>query len=215
MDESITSIIVVCATLAISQLSPGPDVFYVFRTSLTQGFRRGMAVAFGINMGFLIQSIVACTLGAWVLEQSWSSWLIVGAACWLLYLAWRICPRGTTSSELQLQTDGHDREPVLSLIRNGFLCNILNPKCMLFILSLTTDSLRNHAGLNWYVPVLIASLFVASLLGWGLWSGFLQWAPLRRAYLSHTRTVDLVFALILAAFAVLLLASLWQNEPIA
>ena len=208
MAESIVSLLVICGTLVLSQLSPGPDVFYVFRTSLAQGFRRGMAVALGINMGFLVQSIVACTLGVWVLEQSWSSWLIIAAACWLLYLAWRICPRFGAGSQVQLDTDCVAHEPVSVLIRNGFLCNILNPKCMLFILSLTTDALRHHASLRWYVPALIASLFVASIGGWALWSGMLQWSPLRGAYMRHTRVVDAVFALILAGFAVLLIVNL-------
>ncbi len=207
MAEGVVSLLIVCGTLVLSQLSPGPDVFYVFRTSLAQGFRRGMAVAFGINIGFLIQSIVACTLGAWVLQQSWSRWLIIGAACWLLYLAWRICPRFGPSKQTQLESVTPAREPVFSLIRNGFLCNILNPKCMLFILSLTTDALRNHASLKWYVPALIGSLFVASIGGWALWSGLLQWTPLRAAYLRYIRAVDAVFALILAVFAVLLIVN--------
>ena len=207
MAESMVSIITVCGTLALSQLSPGPDVFYVFRTSLAQGFRRGMAVAFGINMGFLIQSIVACTLGAWVLEQSWSRWLVLGAACWLLYLAWRIFPKFGATAQTNLEPGAATYEPILTLIRNGFFCNNLNPKCMLFILALTTDALRNHASLEWYVPVLIVSLFLASLSGWALWSALLQWPPLRRAYLRHVHVVDGIFALILAAFAVLLMAT--------
>ncbi len=205
MAEAITSILLVCFTLVLSQLSPGPDVFLVFRTSLAQGFRRGFAVALGINLGFLIQSIAACTLGAWVLEQSWSRWLILGAACWLLFLAWRIFPKPGSSADISLDSDAVARESYRSLILGGFLCNILNPKCMLFILSLTTDALRNHTALSWYLPTLIGSLFFASLGGWTLWSALLQWAPLRGAYLRHTRAVDAVFALILAAFAALLL----------
>ena len=204
MVESILSILAVCGTLALSQLSPGPDVIFVFRTSLAQGFRRGFAVALGINIGFLIQSIVACTIGVWVLEQSWSRWLIVGAARWLLYLAWKIFPK-KASEALTLNTEKEQKEGCLSLVGQGFLCNILNPKCMLFILALSTDALRRHSGVNWYMPVLVASLFVASLAGWALWSGLLQWTPLRHAYLRHTRGVDAVFSFILAVFAILLL----------
>ncbi len=205
MAEAITSILLVCVTLALSQLSPGPDVFFVFRTSLAQGFRRGYAVALGINLGFLIQSIAACTLGAWVLEQSWSRWLVIGAACWLLFLAWSIFPKSDSATNISLDSDAIEREPFRALILSGFLCNILNPKCMLFILSLTTDALRNHSNIPWYLPALIGSLFFASLGGWALWSALLQWPPLRGAYLRHTRAVDAVFAFILAAFAVLLL----------
>ncbi len=204
MTESVLSIVAVCATLALSQLSPGPDVFFVFRTSLAQGFRRGVVVAFGINLGFLIQSIVACTLGAWALEQSWSHWLVFGAALWLLYLAWKIFPK-RPAADPQFETRELARESYLSLMVQGFLCNILNPKCMLFILALSTDALRRHASLEWYMPVLVGSLFVASMTGWILWSALLQWEPLRKAYQRHTRSVDMTFSIILAVFALYVL----------
>lgn len=206
MSEAVWSIVVVCGTLVLSQLSPGPDVFYVFRTALAQGFRRGVAVALGINLGFLIQSIVVCTVGAWALEQGWGRWLLPLAACWLLYLAWKIFPRRWGKQVDTLATDRAELEPIAGLVGKGFLCNILNPKCMLFILGITSEALRNHAALSWYVPVLIGALFVASLGGWALWSGLLQWPPLRRAYVRHVQVIDAVFALLLATFAVLLLS---------
>lgn len=205
MSEAIVSIVAVCGTLVLSQLSPGPDVFYVFRTTLAQGFRSGFAVAFGINMGFLIQSVVVCTAGAWAMEQGWGRWLLPVAACWLLYLAWKIFPRRRGRSEPELSGQACAREPLGALVLKGFLCNILNPKCMLFILGITSDALHSHSALRWYTPALVASLFCASLAGWALWSGLLQWPPLRRAYVRHTQGVDALFALILAVFAALLL----------
>ena len=84
--ESILSILAVCSMMALSQLSPGPDVFFVFRTSLAQGYKRGLAVALGINTGVFVQGIIICTLGSYVLDQSWSRWIIYAAAAWLLYL---------------------------------------------------------------------------------------------------------------------------------
>lgn len=205
MSEPLVSILLVCGALVVSQLSPGPDVFFVFRTALAQGFRRGVAVALGINLGFLIQSIVACSIGTWVLDRGWGRWLLPLAACWLLYLAWKIFPRRWGSSEDTLGAAAAAREPVPTLIGKGFLCNILNPKCMLFILGITTDALRAHSGLAWYTPALVAALFVASLAGWALWSGLLQWAPLRRLYVRHVSAIDAAFALLLATFALLLL----------
>ncbi len=208
MAEVVTSILLVCGTLVLSQLSPGPDVFYVFRTSLAQGFRRGFAVALGINFGFLIQSIIACTLGAWVLRQSWCCWLISGAACWLLFLAWRIFPKFGVDAGISLDSETVENEHYSTLILGGFLCNILNPKCMLFILSLTADALRRHSHLTWYLPTLIGCLFFSSLGGWALWSALLQWTPLRWVYLRYTHIVDACFALILVVFAVFLLVKL-------
>ena len=205
MPEALLSIAAVCGTLVLSQLSPGPDVFYVFRTSLAQGFRAGFAVAFGINLGFFIQSVVVCTAGAWAMEQGWGRWILPVAACWLLYLAWKIFPRHWGHREDELGGGTQVREPIAALIGKGFLCNILNPKCMLFILGITSEALHSHAALGWYTPALVGSLFIASLAGWALWSGLLQWPPLRRAYVRHTQGIDALFALILASFAVLLL----------
>ena len=207
MPEALWSIVAVCGTLVLSQLSPGPDVFYVFRTALAQGFRRGVAVAFGINLGFLIQSIFVCTAGAWAMEHGWGRWIMPLAACWLLYLAWKIFPHRRTAGEVHLEGASVEQEPILTLIGKGFLCNILNPKCMLFILGITTEALHRHAALSWYVPALVAALFVASLAGWALWSGLLQWSPLRGFYVRHVRVIDALFALLLAAFALLLLFS--------
>ena len=206
MSEAIVSIVAVCGTLVLSQLSPGPDVFYVFRTTLAQGFRSGFAVAFGINMGFLIQSVVVCTAGAWAMEQGWGRWLLPVAACWLLYLAWKIFPR-RRGGQGSLGSAPAAPEPFRALIRNGFLCNILNPKCMLFILGITSDALRSHAALPGYVVALVSSLFFASLAGWALWSALLQWAPLRRFYVRYLYVFDALFAAILAAFAIVLFLS--------
>lgn len=211
MAEPILSILAVCGALILSQLSPGPDVLYIFRTSLAQGFRAGFAVAFGINLGFLIQSIIVCTAGAWAIEHGWGRWLLPVAACWLLYLAWRIFPRHwrpaaeDSLAPTPTATATPQQEPATTLIIKGFLCNILNPKCMLFILGITSDALRTHTTLHWYVTALITALFIASLAGWALWSGLLQWPPLRRTYLRHTQAIDTLFAGILAAFAIILI----------
>ena len=58
---------------------------------------------------------------------------------------------------------------------------------------------------SWYTPALVLGLQVASFGGWVLWSTLLQWAPIRNAYLRHTRGIDTLFAILLAIFALLLL----------
>lgn len=197
----------VCGMLIVSQLSPGPDVVYVVRTSLSQGFRAGGAVALGITLGFFIQTLLVCSVGTWAMEQSWSRYVLWGAACWLLYLAWKIAPRHWKGLSDNLETAPERRESYLCLIRSGFLCNILNPKCTLFIMGLTAKSLSLYGGrFSWYTPALVIALQIASLSGWMLWSGLLQWRPLRRLYVRYSSVVDAFFSLILAAFAICLLA---------
>ena len=205
MVEAIGSIVLVCGLLMLSQLSPGPDVFFVFRTALAQGFRRGVAVGAGISLGFFIQAVVACTAGAWVMGQDWSKYMLWAAAAWLLYLAYKIFPRRWDGGEVDLTQRGEGRQMCRVLVLQGFLCNILNPKCMLFILTLSAGPLQAHTAYGWYAPVLMVALTLAGLLGWCVWSALLQWAPLRGCYVRHTNVIDAVFAVLLGVFALMML----------
>lgn len=206
MAEAVWSILVVCGLLLVSQLSPGPDVFFVFRTALAQGFLRGVAVGAGISLGFFIQTLVACTAGAWVMQQSWSCYMLWAAAGWLLYLAWRIFPfRRQGGAEVGFGAAEELRQSCRVLLWQGFLCNILNPKCMLFILTLSVGPLMAHSHLYWFAPVLMVALTLAGLLGWSIWSALLQWRPIKCCYVRCANTIDAVFSLLLAIFALLLL----------
>ena len=206
MTEAIWSLIALGGLLIFSQLSPGPDVIFVFRTALARGFRGGVAAGTGISLGFAIQATVACTLGAWFMQHSICTYLLWAAAAWLLYLAWKIFPKCSTDEELQLQEDG-TLTSCPTLLWQGFLCNILNPKCTLFILTLSAGPIKTHGSIPWYTAALIIAFTAACWLGWALWSALLQWAPLRRQYLRHTKGIDAVFSLLLAGFAVLLLTT--------
>lgn len=204
MTETLLSVITVGGLLIFSQLSPGPDVFFVFRTALAQGFRAGSAVGAGITAGFFLQTLVVCSAGSWVMEQPWSRWVLLAAACWLLYLAWKIFPRGK-GAKVELHIGNTIRERYRSLLWQGFLCNILNPKCTLFICGLTLGPLQVYGGAySWYTAALVIGLQIASQAGWMLWSALLQWAPLRGSYVKHTRGIDTVFSVLLAIFALLL-----------
>ncbi len=208
MPEAVWSIMVVCGLLVFSQLSPGPDVFFVFRTALAQGFWRGVAVGTGISVGFFIQSVVACTAGAWVMAQNWSVYMLWAAAAWLLYLAYKIFPFKRCGSEPELGQSGAGRQRCRVLLWQGFLCNILNPKCMLFILTLSAGPLSAHADRGWYAPMLMVALTLAGALGWCLWSALLQWRPVRSCYIRHMNAIDGVFAVLLALFALRLVCPL-------
>lgn len=206
MTEAIFSILTVSGLLVFSQLSPGPDVFFVFRVALAQGWRAGVAVGSGISLGFLIQATVACTVGAWVMQQPWSCYMLWAAAAWLLYLAWKIFPKSGWGTDADLRSRGEICSCRVLFCR-GFLCNILNPKCMLFILTLSAGVLQAHADCPWYAPSLVVALTLSGWLGWALWSALLQWAPVQGVYRRYTATIDAVFAVLLGIFAILFL---WQ-----
>ncbi len=208
MTDALLSLATICGLLVFSQLSPGPDVFFVFRTALAQGWRAGTAVGAGISLGFFIQTLVVALCGSWLMQQPWAPWVLYAAAAWLLYLAWKIVPKKWVNTSAEAFEAGQGHESCAALLWQGFLCNILNPKCTLFICGLALGPLGAYGeAFVWFAPALVAGLTLSGLFGWSLWSALLQWAPLRGLYLRHTVGIDALFAALLALFALLLLFS--------
>ncbi len=207
MWEAVQSIISLSLLLVLSQLSPGPDIFYVCRTALSGGFRAGFSVGLGISLDFAVQACIVAVAGQWVMQQSWSPWVLRAAACWLLYLAWRIFPRpGRSQSTLPGDASPAPAPSLAHCLGSGFLCNILNPKCTLFICGLMLHPQATYAPLyTWYTPALLAAFMLANILGWGTWCALLQWPGIRSAYLRHTAAIDALFAGLLALFAAIIL----------
>ncbi len=210
MFDAFIALVTVCGLLVFSQLSPGPDVFFVFRTALAQGRRAGTVVGAGISLGFFLQALVVAICGTWVMQQPWAQWVLYGAAAWLLHLAWKIFPKTwkATPAEAFESGLGAGQQPCAALLWQGFLCNILNPKCMLFISGLSLAPLATYGeSFAWFAPAMVLGLTLSGLFGWTLWSVLLQWAPLRGCYLRHTVGIDALFAALLALFALLLLVA--------
>ncbi len=206
MWDAIFSLLAVGGLLVLAQLSPGPDVFFVFRTALAGGFRSGVAVGAGISAGSCIQAAVVCTLGAWVMQQGWAQYVLYAAAAWLLYLAWCIFPRRGGAGEGAVLDARAEADSLWLLFCRGFLCNILNPKCMIFFGSLAAAPLEAYAArFPWFAAAMVLTLTLSGQLGWMLWSALLQWRPVKGCYLRHMRDIDLLFSLLLGAFALLLL----------
>ena len=204
MDAALT-ILSACALLVLSQLSPGPDLFLVVHTAMSRSLRAAFRVVSGITAGFAIQTALVCTVGTRVMEQEWSRWLPVAAALWLFYLAWKIFPR--KFGGVEMESTAQAKPGTAALFLQGFLCNVLNAKCLLFICALSLGPIGTHGAEHpWFTPALAVGLVLSSQFGWMLWSWLLHRRPVRAFYLRHAPVIDAAFAVLLAAFAVLLLA---------
>ncbi len=204
MIEAALTILSVCLLLVLSQLSPGPDLFLVVYTAMSRSFRSACMVVTGITAGFAIQTVLVCTAGTQIMDEPWSKWLLVAAALWLLYLAWKIFPRKFGAVEIDSSTQVKPGAGALFL--QGFLCNVLNVKCLLFISGLSLGPIRIYGdSLPWFTPALAVGLILASQFGWMLWSWLLQRNPIRQFYLRRAAAIDATFAVLLAIFAIIIL----------
>ena len=194
--------------MALGQFSPGPDMILLTRTALAEGAKAGSQMALGIATGLTVHASIAVAGLAVAYQQSpalrhtvsWASaaYLLWLAGC-LLRAACRPGPAGSTAAGSG-PTDS--RHPYL----RGLICNLLNPKAVVFLAATCAPFLSgNHP--PWWPFAIAALVIVQGGTLWALWAWFLQWGPLRTRYERSARWIDGAFGIALAALAVVLLAS--------
>lgn len=138
----------------IALISPGPDFAVVVRNSLIYSRKTALLTALGIALGIFVH-VTYTLFGLGVLIQE-SAWLFLGVkylgAGYLLYIGYK----GLRAKKTALGSDTmqHVRDiSALSAVGSGFLTNALNPKCMLFFMSLFSMVISP------YTPLEILSLY--------------------------------------------------------
>ena len=100
-------------------------------------------------------------------------------------------------------------ESLPRLLLRGFLCNILNVKCMLFIAGISISAVTRYSPqYPWFTAALIIAILFAAQCGWMLWSGLMQLPTLRRLYARGSFAIDAAFAVLLCLFGLALLIPL-------
>jgi threonine/homoserine/homoserine lactone efflux protein len=116
-------------------LFPGPDILFVFSTSLAKGWRKGIIVSLGLTSGLWIHTLlVIFGISNLLLEYPKSQRMIecLGGS-YLLFLAFRIW-------QTKIKKDPKENSTIVQPAKQrfyftGLLMNITNPKVSLFFIS--------------------------------------------------------------------------------
>lgn len=118
-------------SMLVINLTPGPDVAYIVQQSLTKGLKAGITAIAGIALGLFCHLLFAAfgVSGLFVkLDMPFIIFKILGVA-YLFYLAYKAYQQ---TGAFSIDVDGAQNKNILI---NGFLINLLNPKVVLFFLS--------------------------------------------------------------------------------
>ena len=181
-----TNILLAWSTLALAvTLAPGPDTLLVASHGARRGFRAGMAVVAGIQLG---AAWYACLFGLGLLRLLVAIPLLFTAVKILgaLYLAWlgvQMIWKAVHKGGQQVQ----EAEETVTLgrpLRQGFLSNALNPKVAVFYLA----ALPQFAGTGNDAPAIGALLIaIHSVIG-VTWLSIIAFAASRARGLGLKRT---------------------------
>ena len=123
-------------TSIILSLMPGPDNIFVLTESLTKGQKNGVAISIGLSLGVLVHTLAAANGLSIIIQKSAFVFSIIKylGAVYLFYLAFMTLREKKTDFKLQSNTVPEEVK-IKSLIKKGFLMNVLNPKVSLFFIA--------------------------------------------------------------------------------
>jgi RhtB (resistance to homoserine/threonine) family protein len=201
----------------LAGISPGPDFVVVLKNSLGFGRRAGKATAFGIAAA-LIFHVSYTVLGFAIILHKLPGlfrFIQVLGAIYLIWLGWS----GLRSRAVALKEDSDGPGEILSgdksfaeSFRDGFLCNLLNPKAPLFFLSIFAQFLT--AGTPGWVRWIYGLETIMAVGGWFILLSFIITSlSFRRIYGRYRHWFDRILGAVLLFFAIRILGSVFKVWP--
>ncbi|MCA0938151.1 LysE family translocator [Vibrio alginolyticus] len=176
MNES-TILITLASIHFIALMSPGPDFALVVQNATRHGRQTGMYIALGLSVGILLHSLFSLTGVSYLVHQHpllYSALQLLGGS-YLLYLGIGAL-RAVIDMIKKPQLDQPDKANNLVIsnkrqaFAKGFATNILNPKALVFFVSLMSSLVPAGMSLTGKGIALVI-LFSLSLL----WFSSLAW----------------------------------------
>ena len=199
----------------IALMSPGPDFALVVQNATRYGRQTGVYIALGLSFGILLHAILSLTGVSYLVHQQPTLFALVQIAggSYLLYLGFGAL-KGTwqTRSSKSIVSEQQSSPDLLlnnkrQAFSRGFATNILNPKALVFFISLMSTLVPASMSLT--------GKGIALVILWSLslaWFSFLAWAlsteRLQAKLKSLAVYIDGLCGLI---FTVIGISILWQS----
>jgi threonine/homoserine/homoserine lactone efflux protein len=173
----------VVASLALIA-TPGQDMIYVITRSLAQGRFAGICSAIGVCLGILVHTALAALGVGAILQASESLFVLLklAGAAYLVYLGLRMLLARRTA---RIDAASGIRSAPLSLVWQGVLSNVTNPKIVLFFFAFLpqfVDPASMHPTRDLiFLGVLYALMALPVKAGVGLAAGSLSERVLRHS----------------------------------
>ncbi|MDO5636741.1 MAG: LysE family translocator [Myroides sp.] len=174
-------------------IAPGPDIMYVLSTSLTKGKSYGIATAIGLSSGLLFHTaLLAFGVSTLIVSIPWLFVAIkIFGTLYLLRIIYQLYKEPVTP--ITVNKIPNSKKNVFEQVQQGLIMNVLNPKIMLFFLSLFPTFLHPEWGNLKFQIFTLGSIFMLQALlvfsSMAVLSGYVSRFLLKndylRAYLNY------------------------------
>lgn len=145
-------------------VSPGPDTIIILRHSLTGGRAIGLAAVSGVQLGLLVHTGLAVAGISLLIASSpalFQALTVIGAG----YLAWLGVQSLRGKGGLEVKT-GAAPAGAGRALREAALCNILNPKVILWFLALLPNFVNPAKGSVTAQLIALSALLIVINIFW-------------------------------------------------
>ena len=188
----------------LAALSPGPDFLVIMKNSLSAGRKYGIATAFGIASALIVH-ITYTILGFTILLEKFPSLFNLIKLAGALYLLWLGIKAVQSKAQAQKPGKVNVKQAIDVSIgqgfREGFLCNVLNPKSALFFLSVFSQFIGPDTS-NWMRWIYGGEIILAVGLWFILLATLISNTYFRKVYQQNMHWFDRGLGIILIIFAI-------------
>ncbi|MGF1872729.1 LysE family transporter [Photobacterium indicum] len=176
--NEVTTLLTLVTVHVIALMSPGPDFALVVQNAGRYGRQTGIAIALGLSLGILLHSILSLTGASLLIHQqptlfallqaaggSYLLWLGIGAVRSVLTPIFRPTAHTETAAAPK-RIIANSKQALVK----GFTTNILNPKALVFFISLLSTIVPVDMSISGKITA-IAILWITSFL----WFAMLAW----------------------------------------
>jgi len=189
----------------VALISPGPDFAIIVRNSLIYSRKTALFTALGVALGIMVH-VAYAMLGLRLVIDKFH-WLFeifrYAGAGYLLYIGYK----GLKSSKHKIYSNSSSHSKDISAqkaIRSGFLTNALNPKAMLFFLSVFSMLITPDTPIS--IMIIYAFIFFSTTL---LWFSFvalcLSGRKMRETFGSYSHWIERITGSLLIIIGIKLL----------
>ena len=189
----------------ITALTPGPDILFVLRNTLSYGAKIGFLSLFGIFCGWVIFLSLVCFGFAHLIQGA----LIQGILCavggiYLCYISYLLLFKVKSNVDLnQTESKTQFHSPYTFMLK-GMLVNLSNPKAILFFGLIITPFMDKHLKLSILVLLIALTLAFVSVI-------FI--ATFFRKFINNTlfRVIDRICGIVFILFGILLFINSYHS----
>ena len=175
-------------------ISPGPDFFFVTQSAIRQSRSHALFAALGISLSILVWSICAIS-GLHYLFQK-MAWLqqvlMILGGLYLLYLGIQLLKSAFNKNLASISKKQNEILPQKShstLLVQGFLTNMANPKALVYFSSVFALAINTDAPLSTQSSLLFL-IWIESLVWFALVAYLFSWHKMNTYYQRFSNWID-------------------------